>query len=348
MQTALDNNNATEAKEILQQFSCRMKEEFRTIDDYSTRENLMKTINIFDDRLRRVEPDKHCSRNDIRKLIGEGGAFLFPELLAGYGIGSAVTFVGFATEGTSTAVKTGLHRCKNKDLTGTFTGILLGLVYGGYKGYLNAFFTGFRTPFTNDEQCKYLKNRKHLCFCYIKGKFCLFFVNFLGTPCGYCDSFYNQMQTALNNNNSAKAKEMFKKHSCQLKQQIPGEQNKQTRQIMTKTVNLFDENLEEIKPEDDCSCEEFKKLFKGILLGVKIMAGFNLGSVTAPINAVVQAVDEAVDIGSCRLRDGNLQGAVTGILLGGLHGLSRGALDQFFTGFGLPLEKQHDRKKCVC
>lgn len=146
------------------------------------------------------------------------------------------------------------------------------------------------------------------------------------------------MQTALDNDDSARAKELFKQFSCRFKQRIPDEKDERSRQIMIKTVNLLDKRVEETKPDKDCSCKDLRLLLKGIVLGVKLVAGYTLGSLTAPVDAAIQSVCEGVETGLTRLHDGNLSGTVTGILAGAEHGLSQGASDAFFKGYGLPLQ----------
>lgn len=135
------------------------------------------------------------------------------------------------------------------------------------------------------------------------------------------------MQTALNNNDSFKAKELFEQHLCELKRRSQNEKDKRTQQMMMNSMNLLGQKVKEVKPDRNCSCKDFIKLFKGILLGINLMIGFTLKEVSTPGNGVITAVTEGIKTGLCRSHDGgNPLKTVTGALAGGTYGLNKGAI----------------------
>lgn len=155
MQTALNNNNAAKAKQILQECSIQMKHQISTTDHDETRQNLMKTVNVFDKRLEEVKPDRRCSCDDIRKILG--GFLLFIKATTGYGIGTVTAPVGLVSGGIKVALDTASNRLKKGDLPGTVSGALAGFTYKGIDSGVNNFYSGFRSLLGQPENknCKY-------------------------------------------------------------------------------------------------------------------------------------------------------------------------------------------------
>lgn len=106
-------------------------------------QNFMKTIDVHDQRLREIKPNKQCSRDDIRKTIR--GGFVFPEAFTSFLIGTGLATGGFVTGSAGGALGIASHRLKNGDFSGAVTGALPGLTHGGLNGGASNFYRGYRS-----------------------------------------------------------------------------------------------------------------------------------------------------------------------------------------------------------
>lgn len=154
MLTALDNNDAFTAKQLMQKCTCQMKQHCDSVEDSKTRQNLMKTVNLYSRRLEAVDPDDECSCDDMRTIFG--AATLLLELVAAIGTASTFQNFGFILGGLKNAIKLGLYRYKHGDYSGIVTGILVGLTFGANSCGTNTFFRAFRIPLSqfHVENCK--------------------------------------------------------------------------------------------------------------------------------------------------------------------------------------------------
>lgn len=156
MQTALNQNNAAEAKQLLQQYFGYMEQEISSVDDDdSDHQNLMETMNLFKEKLQAVKPDKHCACDDIKQIIG--GSILHGEFAAGFALDFVLGLIGSLSGGIRYSFDLALHRLKCGDISGTVTGLFVGLIYGSELDYVNSSFAGYRAVFDllEGKQCKY-------------------------------------------------------------------------------------------------------------------------------------------------------------------------------------------------
>lgn len=153
--TALDNNDTATAKQYLQQYSTEMNGQISSVDNDKVRQNIMKMSNLLSESIEKVRPDKRCSHDDIKKILGS--LLLFSEKMSGYGIATVSSLVGVGNGGVGGALDVGTYRLKKGDLAGVPTGALTGLTYGAFSNGMNNFFSDFRTPFNllDGKQCKY-------------------------------------------------------------------------------------------------------------------------------------------------------------------------------------------------
>lgn len=144
VQNALNNNNPAKAIRLLNQYSCQMKDDICSVENEPFRRNLMKSVNLFDRRLRQLKPDKHCSCDDIKKFAES--TLLYPEVVAGFFTGFTLGPIGLLVGGVEGARRTSLSRLKCGNYAGAVTGLLVGLIYGAEYGYVYGFFYGFPIP----------------------------------------------------------------------------------------------------------------------------------------------------------------------------------------------------------
>lgn len=144
MQFALDHCDTVKAKKLFQECSCQMKKQIPNAKDKQTEENMIETVDLFDKRIKEVEPDKDCSCEDMRKFYkGIGLGFKFAE---GFGLGVVLASVNGAIQLVEEGFETAACRLKRNDLRGAATGFVAGGLHGASRGVGDGLFKGLRIP----------------------------------------------------------------------------------------------------------------------------------------------------------------------------------------------------------
>lgn len=298
IQEDLNKNDVGQAKAILKQYIDQLRRQIPHEKDDELQKNMLTAVNLVDENLAKIEPGNEGAAQDIEKIL-QSGIFGIGVYLGTIG-SAAVGGVGGVTGAVSEGLGTGLERLSKGNLLTALTGTLQGALYGLAYGFINGFFEGFNLPL----------------------------ILLTGEP----------MQNALKNNDVAKAKPLLLKYIDAMKQQMPKIKDTDTRQILLKTVNLINENIKKIEPEDKGAMNDIKKTVEALLLFAKFGVGFGLGGALGNVGGLIGGVGEGLDTGLKRLGKGQILGTVTGTVAGTIHGLVKGLIDNFGKSFAAPLK----------
>lgn len=109
-----------------------MKQKMPDKKDEQNRSEWIKTMNLLDQNLKEVKPDRDCSCHDLKILYK---AIVFSGKLCGaYGLATPILLIDGAKQMMNEGLDTGLCRLNEGDLKGTATGILAGGLYGLNQG----------------------------------------------------------------------------------------------------------------------------------------------------------------------------------------------------------------------
>lgn len=294
----LENNNVSEAKNVLQQLLNSAKEEVsKKNTDNETYKNMLRTSNTLDQRLKQVKPCDENSMEDIKKILQT--LLVFIQIYLGGCLSSIFSPLDGVTEGAGKGLGCGFEHLRKGDLLGAITGASTNGLYGLIDGLINGQFSSVYTGLT--------------------------LLSF-------------QTENCIQNNDRDGAKQGVQQYTNELKKAISNEKmDDETHNNLIKTVNAIDKKLKQVKPRNKGSLEDIKDLFQIGLFTTEIAVGFMIGVLTAPIDGLINAIQEALNTGSCRLKKGDIFNTLTGAVASGSYGLANGAVNSFYKGFRSPL-----------